>query len=388
MTQRLYYEDARLARFDAVVTEVSPDGRDVYLDRSAFYPTSGGQPHDTGLLGAARVTDVVDEDDRVLHRIEGAAPSMGARVECAIDWARRFDHMQQHTGQHLLSALLEDLRGLPTVSVHFGDERATLDVHGSAIDPMLLRDLEQRANEVVSENREVRVTFADASGAGALRKPSERTGTIRIIEIDGIDRSACGGTHVARTGEIGAVMLRDVERVRDGTRVSFVCGLRAVRAARLEFEALSGAARVLSAHALELPQAVATQFARVDALEKQLRRVREERDALQASVLHARATAGANGARRVVSRVPSATAEELTGLGQAVCALGGATFVGVSEDPAAVVYGASGELGLHAGQLLRAALQAHGGRGGGSPRMSQGVLPDPGNLDAVIALLP
>ncbi|MDB4906448.1 MAG: hypothetical protein JWO05_1232 [Gemmatimonadetes bacterium] len=388
MTQRLYYEDARLAEFHAVVTEVSASGREVYLDRSAFYPTSGGQPHDTGTLDAARVVDVVDEDDRVSHHVVGPVPAVGDRVHGTIDWPRRLDHMQQHTGQHLLSALLDDHHGMPTLSVHFGDERATLDVREDASAPQLLRGLEQRANEVIAENREVRVSFADSSLVGTLRKPTARSGSIRIVEIDGIDRSACGGTHVSRTGEIGAVLLRDVERVREGTRISFTCGLRAVRASRQEFEALSTASRVLSAQPLELSQAVSTQLSRLEALEKQLRRVRDERDALHASALHAGAVQAEGGWRRIVVRFPSATAEEMTGLGQKACAMGAVTFIGMSEEPAAVVYGASEGLGLHAGQLLRSALQSSGGRGGGSPRMAQGVVADPSQLEVVLALLP
>jgi len=199
MTERLYYTDAYLAAFDANVVATSDDRMRVYLDATAFYPTSGGQPHDVGTLGGVAVVDVVDETDRIAHVLAqplGPSSSLAARV----DWKRRFDHMQQHTGQHLLSAVFEDLFGQKTLSVHFGPDYATLDLDTDAVSREQLVAAERRANDVVLENRPVTIAFEDAATASELRKASDRAGSIRIVTIEGIDRSACGGTHVRSTG--------------------------------------------------------------------------------------------------------------------------------------------------------------------------------------------
>ena len=201
MTERLYYTDAYLTTFPADVVDRAEDGTVVYLDRTAFYPTSGGQPHDTGRLGSSRVVDVVDEGDRIAHRLDG--PVQPGPVEGAVDWARRFDHMQQHTGQHVLSAVLADLTGQATISVHFGREISTLDLDTPDLPPAQVVEAELRANRIVTENRPVEVSFEDAASAEGLRKASDREGTLRIVTIRDLDRSACGGTHVRASGEIG-----------------------------------------------------------------------------------------------------------------------------------------------------------------------------------------
>ena len=218
MTSRLYYTDSYLTAFEARIVDRTDDGRRLYLDRTAFYPTSGGQPHDLGTLAGAPVVDVVDEDDRVAHLL--AEPANGTElVRGEIDWRRRFDHMQQHTGQHLLSAILHDLFGHQTVSVHFGAESSSLDLDVGAIDRERIVEAERRANEIIWENRPVTVTFEDAATAPALRKAPTREGTLRVVSIDGVDRSACGGTHVRATGEIGALLVRSVERVKKQARL-------------------------------------------------------------------------------------------------------------------------------------------------------------------------
>jgi len=218
MTERLYYNDSYLREFQARVVERSADGRTVYLDRSAFYPASGGQPFDLGSIAGVEVVEVVDEDDRIAHRL--AAPlAVEGEISAQVDWSRRFDHMQQHSGQHLLSAVFDELFGLHTVSFHLGAESATIDLEGGPVDARTLLEAEQRANRIVFENRPLDVRFEDANKAQGLRKASEREGTLRIVSIDGLDRSACGGTHVRGTGEIGVILLRKVEKIRQSARV-------------------------------------------------------------------------------------------------------------------------------------------------------------------------
>src|SRR3954464_7795475 len=177
MTNRLYYTDAYRTTFTGNVVERSDDGLRVYLDETAFYPTSGGQPHDLGMLGDVTVIDVVDEDDRIAHVLSSAMDASRSTLNGAIDWTRRFDNMQQHTGQHLLSAVFEDLFGAKTLSVHFGPDYSTLDLDADSITRVQLVKAEQRANEIVTESRPVTVTFEDASAAAGLRKASDRSGT-------------------------------------------------------------------------------------------------------------------------------------------------------------------------------------------------------------------
>jgi Ser-tRNA(Ala) deacylase AlaX len=229
VTERLYYSDAYLTDFAAAVVARSEDGRRIYLDRTAFYPTSGGQPFDTGWLGDTAVTDVVDEGDRIAHVL--AEPILGEHLHGRVDWPRRFDHMQQHTGQHLLSAILAERFGAPTVSVHFGTDASTLDLDTGSFSREQTVEAEARVNQAVTDNRPIRVSFEDAGSAAGLRKAPGRGGMLRIVTIEGLDRSACGGTHVRATGEIGPILIRKVERVKQLVRLEFVCGARAVRRA-------------------------------------------------------------------------------------------------------------------------------------------------------------
>jgi alanyl-tRNA synthetase len=382
MTERLYYTDAYLREFTASVVDRSPDGRTVYLDRTAFYPTSGGQPFDTGSIGGAAVVDVVDEEDRVAHRVAG--PVLAGPVECAIDWRRRFDHMQQHTGQHLISAVFEELFGLRTVSFHLGAESATIDVDGAPVDAHTLVAVERRANEIVYENRPVSVRFENAVDAHGLRKPSGREGTLRIVGIEALDRSACGGTHVRATGEIGGVLLRKTEKIRQATRVEFLCGARAARRARSDYEALSKTAQLFSLGLDEVPAAVAAQLEVVKAAEKTRKKLELDLAAHRGRELYEQTAPGPDGVRRAGQRLERGSLEELRAIAQNFTAQGNAIFVGVVAEPPSVLLGTSADSGLDAGQTLKTALQAVSGRGGGTPRMAQGSVPDAAALISIL----
>ncbi len=371
MTERLYYQDAYLAAFQATVLERADDGRRLYLDRTAFYPTSGGQPHDTGRLGGVEVVDVVDEGERIAHLL--AAPVPAGPVRGEVDWARRFDHMQQHTGQHLLSAVLEDLYGFHTVSVHFGQDASTLDLDTPAITPEQVAAAETRANLVVTENRPVSIGFEDATAAAGLRKPSDRTGPLRIVTILELDRSACGGTHVRATGEIGAILIRKVERVRKAVRLEFLCGTRAVRRARADQELLTRLAAQYSAAEDELPALVEAQRAELKEAVAGRREAEAQLDRYRAAELYAGAAPDAAGLRRIVVREERGI-DRLRGLARAVAALPRAVFVGVAESPPGLLVAASEDSGRDAGAMLRSALAPAGGRGGGTPRLAQGTV--------------
>src|SRR5579871_5631146 len=216
MTDRLYHHDSYVTAFRATVTEASTDRQRIYLDRTAFYPTSGGQPFDLGMLGGVPVAEVIDEGDRIAHVVN--APVHDIQVTGSIDWARRFDHMQQHTGQHLLSAVLLDLFNAPTVSFHLGAKSSTIDLGVPSLERSQILKAEERANAIVFENRPVHVCFQHSSEDLGLRKPTEREGEIRIVEIQDLDRSACGGTHVRATGEIGPILIRKLDRMRGNLR--------------------------------------------------------------------------------------------------------------------------------------------------------------------------
>jgi alanyl-tRNA synthetase len=386
MTSRLYYTDAYTTAFDGCITEISADGQRVYLDRTAFYPTSGGQPFDLGSLGGARVTDVVDEDERVAHVL--AAPfsghTIGDTVRGEIDWQRRFDHMQQHTGQHLLSAVFADLFGYETVSVHFGAERSSLDLGVGAIDAARLGEAERRANEIVWENRPVGVSFEDASTATGLRKPPPREGTLRIVTIAELDRSACGGTHVRATGEIGAITLRGTERIRKQTRVEFLCGTRVVRQARADFEALSAIALFVKASLAEAPALVAAQSAELRDATAARKRLEGELAIHQARALYEMTGPTPAGVRVAVLRRDGGSLEEIRPLAQAFASLPRTVFVAAVASPATVLVAASDDAGIDAGSLLKSALTAVAGRGGGSPRLAQGTVPNADALDGVV----
>src|SRR6266540_316643 len=240
MSTRIYYTDPYCLEFDATVTAIAPaaastaapaDGDSrwrVVLDRSAFYPTSGGQPFDTGTLGAARVLDVSDDSGPVEH-ITDAPLDVGQRVHGVIDAVRRRDHMQQHTGQHILSAAFDRLLNVRTESFHLGATSATIDL-AREVTPAEIARAEEAANAVIWEDRPVAVRFVSPEEAATLplRKEPKKDGELRLVEITEWDLSACGGTHVARTGEVGIIAVKGWERFKGASRVEFVCGVRAL----------------------------------------------------------------------------------------------------------------------------------------------------------------
>ncbi|HME33080.1 MAG TPA: alanyl-tRNA editing protein, partial [Terriglobales bacterium] len=291
MTERLYYTDSFLSEFEARVDAVSNDA--VTLNRSAFYPTSGGQVFDTGWLEAdsarMRVKEVVEDEQTgdVLHIVEGRGPALrpGSVVRGLIDAERRLDHMQQHSGQHVLSAAFERLYSFATVSFHMGEESCTIDLATDAVTAKQLEAAEMLANQIIAEDRPVEIRFAtpDEARAMGVRKipPAERD-KLRLIDVRDFDLNACGGTHVRSTGQIGGLLVRKTEKVKQGVRVEFVCGLRAVRIARRDFETLTEAAAVFSTHIWEVPQQVRKSLDEIKVAQKAQHRLLEEVAELQA----------------------------------------------------------------------------------------------------------
>jgi alanyl-tRNA synthetase len=303
MSERLYYADPYLREFDATVVErPTHEGKTaVILDRTAFYPTSGGQPFDVGTLSGVSVIDVIDTDDgRLLHVVDRLPD--GDAVKGAIGWTRRFDHMQQHTGQHVLSAAFDRFLGARTESFHLGADYSTIDLARDLTATDVAR-AEAEANRVVWEDRPVAIRFVSAEEAAkmGLRKESRREGTLRLIDVQDFDLSACGGTHVARTGAIGIIAVSATERFRGGLRVTFLCGGRALTGFRALRDTVAGGVRALSVLPAELPAAIERLQGESRELRRQIKDLQgalatHEGDALAANATD---TGGLAGRRRV-----------------------------------------------------------------------------------------
>jgi alanyl-tRNA synthetase len=372
VTERLYYTDPYLNEFDARIVGVRDvNGRaGIVLDRTAFYPSSGGQPFDTGTLGERRVIDVIDDEAEIVHVIEGPAPE-GA-VAGRLDWPRRFDHMQQHTGQHVLSAAIDQVCGVRTESFHLGPVSSTIDL-ARELTIAEITSSEDLANAVVWEDRPVAIKFVDAGDAGLqLRKESARTGTLRIIDVEGFDVSACGGTHVARTGAIGIIAIAGWERLRGGTRLEFRCGSRALRAHRLLRDTVAAGGRLLSTGFEELPTAIE----RLQDDGKELRRRLKdlegrlagyEADAIAAHAVEVR------GFRVVAEAVPDADMNAIKTIAQGVVSRPGHIAVLLTAtSPASVIVARAADVPVDAARLLKQLTTHFGGKGGGRPELAQG----------------
>jgi alanyl-tRNA synthetase len=381
MTERLYYHDSYLHEFRGNIVATADEGKRVYLDRTAFYPTSGGQPFDVGTLGGVVVREVIDEDDdRIAHILE--SPLKEGEVEGRVDWTRRYDHMQQHTGQHLLSAVLIELFNIPTVSFHMGSVTSTIDVAAAAMDQKQLERAGERCAEIVGEARPIGITFEDSAAGLGLRKATERTGTLRIVSIPGLDRCGCGGTHVRSTAELGPILTRKLEKIRGNVRIEFVCGMRAIRQARTDFRTLGEISRLVSVPFEETAALVAAQVDKAKALEKTCARLASELAQREGRELYASASPDEAGVRRVTQR---ATIDDaMRARAQAFVHGLKAVFVAASEQPPSILVAASVDSGVHAGNVVKAAVTAVGGRGGGNQGLGQGSVPSAEALDKVI----
>jgi alanyl-tRNA synthetase len=386
VTERLYYTDSFLSSFSAPVLEKADGGRRIYLDRTAFYPTSGGQPHDTGTLGGIRIVDVVDEDDRIAHLLSEPLKTTG-NVEGVIDWPRRLDHIQQHTAQHLLSAVLDEQLHARTTSVHFGDDTSTVDLDREALTEAQLAAAERRANEIIMEDRPVTISFEEPSEAEGLRKESKREGTLRIITIEGVDKSACGGTHARRTGEIGPLLVLGAERVKGKARVEFLAGWRAIGHARRNETLVRATSGALSAPVAEIPSALQSLTSQLKDARSALKKLGAEVAVSRARMLAESVEPDRDGIRRVVLTSHGYDADELRAIGQAIGAVHGVRFIATLDDPPTLFVAAGPESGWDAGAVLKAALAEVGGRGGGSARAAQGTVGDAEELGRVVGAL-
>jgi alanyl-tRNA synthetase len=414
MTDRLYYHNSFLYDFVAALEDVRTlaDGRTaLVLDRTAFYPTSGGQTFDTGwielepleqergkFLPKLRVSEVAEEEDgRVLHVVEGyphasntglhGPPGSLTRVKGFIDVERRRDHMQQHSGQHVLSAAFVELFQMPTVSFHMGEETCTIDLDAKAVTAEQVKKAEARANEIVWADGEVAMRFVtpdEARGLGLRKIPPAERDKLRLIDIKGFDLCACGGTHVARTGQIGTILLRKTEKAKGGVRVEFVCGERAMRTARKDYETLTDAAGLFSTHIWEVPTQIRKGVEEQKVAGKAQQKLLEEIAELKAAQIIAE-IAEQDGVK-LVARVfedrelafVRLLAQKLA-KSESVVAL-----LGAGAGQKAVVFAQSQGMRFDMGALMKELMTELGARGGGAKDLAQGGVPEGADLAEVL----
>jgi len=409
MTERLYYQNSFLYDFTAsaeAIRELADGRRALILDRTAFYATSGGQPFDTGWIDflsadneealpipKLRVCEVIEDesDGTILHVVEKleAPIVLPLRVRGFIDVDRRQDHMQQHSGQHVLSATFLTLFNAPTVSFHLGDESCTIDLEVGSLSAAQIEQAERHANQQVWDDRQVlmhEVTPEQARQAGVRKIPEGGHETLRLIEVRGVDLCACGGTHVLTTGQIGNIQLRKVEKVKQGIRVEFVCGLRALRVARKDFQVLTEAAALYSSHLWEVPAQTQKLLDSGKAAQKQQHKLLEEIAELTARQALARTTAESG--RRIVAEFFAERdlafiklfAQKLVAADSGVIAL-----VGAGQGTPALIFAQSPGGSFDAGAQLKAIVTSAGGRGGGTRDLAQGGVPSADLIPELIA---
>jgi alanyl-tRNA synthetase len=387
-TERLYYDDSRLLGFDATVISVSErdDGQiAVELDRTAFYPTGGGQPNDTGTLGDALVVDCIDaESDGVLHVIQGSVPEIGDRVHGKVDWLRRLDHLQQHTGQHILSAAFVKLFDAPTRSFRVLEHECEIDV---ALDDPTDERIEQAvdlANQIIWENRPMKIRQVTSEEAATLplRKEPSREGELRVIEIDDFDLTPCGGTHAKSTGEVGAIAVRSWERAKGLARIQFMAGLRVLADYRKANRTARDVAALFSAGREDSPALVSKLVEeskklrhRVSELEEVACRVEAEELLRYRTARGSERVADEPSAPRIITKVfNDRDAGSLKNLALALIAHPNTVALLGSRDgdTSRLVFARSCDAVGDMNVLMRTACEIIDGRGGGKPDMAQG----------------
>lgn len=373
MTRRLYWEDPYRCEFDArVVERLEMDQPALVLEATCFYPDSGGQPHDTGLLNGVAVVDVRELEGRIVHLL--AEPLDADTVHGVVDWQRRFDHMQQHTGQHILSQAFERSLGASTVSFHLGEEASTIDLALSSLDEEDAARVEDLANRIVMEDRPVTALVHHEGEVASLdlRKIPDGQERVRVVSIEAFDQCGCGGTHVRTTGEVGIVHILRWERRRDQTRIEFACGWRAARDYRAKELTCRALAGQLSVGIEELPEAMARLAEAEQAARRQAESLRKR--LLDAELPRLAQEAERVGGLRVLCRVlEEYDAGNMRYLaGHLTQEPGYVALLAVTDPSPQICFARSEDVNIDMGRLLREATAPYGGRGGGKPHLAQG----------------
>jgi alanyl-tRNA synthetase len=385
MTKRLYYEDPYITEWQSTIVSLDEKADGVYLmlEETAFYPEGGGQPADRGTIGGITVLDVQSVNDEVVHKL-AARPAPNTTVDCRVDWTRRFDHMQQHSGQHLLSAVCHKLLGAQTLSFHLGEAYATIDVNLPQLQPEDLDRVEGEANRLIYENRCITASIVSAEEAAALTlaKQPKVTENIRIVEMAGVEHNACGGTHVAATGAIGVIKLLKAERQKGFTRITFLCGGRALADYAQTQRLLTALARKFNVG----KEAVMERVEKLEAEQKQLRaegvEVREALNRYAAEELIA-SLAG----KLVAQAYDNKSWPDLLGLAGSVAAGREVVVMLLSRGERKVLLSHNGWSRLDCGAVFKEKLPLFGGKGGGSAAMAQGAFADAAQAEVFFATL-
>lgn len=392
-TRRLYYDDSSARDFTAEVVSCEPTTHEsavaweVVLDVTALYPTSGGQPHDLGKLGDANVLDVRDAGEEIVHIVDREV-DLGTVHGC-VDWTRRFDHMQQHTGQHLLSAMFQERFGRPTVSFHLGTEISTIDLRGTEPSEAILEGAERAANQVIFDDRPVNVRYGTAEQFAELgvRKEVDRQGILRAIEIEGADLQPCGGTHVKRTAQIGMMLVRRCTKIRQDWRVEFVCGSRAERIARRDFLLLRHAAEHLGCATDEVADSASRVVSDRDGRFKEYRGVLQRLAEAEATLALQALPVGPDGLRVVARTFQEDTQAEYLGHFASQLAKSDKTIALLSRTPCGHLFFAQHpSAGQDMNALLRQVLERLGGKGGGTRDFARGRLSEAAKAETALAL--
>jgi alanyl-tRNA synthetase len=392
-TRRLYYDDSYQRDFTAQVLSCEPERHGttpawaVMLDCTALYPTSGGQPNDLGKLGDANVLDVRDDGEDIVHVVDREVP-LGSVNGC-VDWGRRFDHMQQHTGQHLLSAMFQERYGRPTVSFHLGAEICTIDLRGPEPTEEILEGAERAANQVIAEDRPITVRYGTAEQFAELgvRKEVQREGILRAIEIQGADLQPCGGTHVKSTAQIGVVLVRRHSKMRQDWRVEFVCGRRAARVARHDFQLLLRTAETLGSAPDDVPAAVQRAISDRDGHFKAAKSLWQRLAELDAAATLYGAAVAENGLRVIVRTLDQDTEPEYLNHLATELAKSEKTVALLSRSAdGQLLFAQHPETGKDMNALLKQVLAQFAGKGGGTRDFARGKLTDAAQTEKAVAL--
>jgi alanyl-tRNA synthetase len=394
-TEKLFYSEPGLFETEAeiVAVEGTPEAPLLELDRSVFYPEGGGQPCDLGSIAALEVEEVTEAEGRILHRVRpplsaGEPPRVGQRVALRVDSGRRLDYSQQHSGQHLLSAIFLRLLGAPTVSVHLGRERCLIDFDIAAIPEEDLAEAEDQVEAAIAENRAIRVHSCppeDLDSFSLRKRPPAREEIVRIVEIEGIDCTPCCGTHLSSTGALRLVRVLGTERYKGMTRLGFVAGGRAAADYRAVSLIARESARILSTSVAELPVSVARETELRKSLERSRLGLLRERAVLEARSALAETAAGSPGAAAggrallVARSYPTREADSLMESAKALTALGATALLASEGELTAQALAASPRSRL--GERLKPLLDGAGGRGGGGPASFRAVFPDAASLE-------
>ncbi len=392
-TKRIYYDDAFVREFEAEVLTCEEHAGNagkrwrVVLDRTALYPASGGQPDDRGRIGGIEILEIVDEEEEIAHFVD--RPVSPGLVKAEVDWARRFDHMQQHTGQHLLSAMFQERYGRPTVSFHLGSDVCTIDLRGPEPTLDILEGAERIANQIISEDRAITARYGTAKefAERGVRKGVQREGILRAIEIEGADLQPCGGTHLKSTAQIGVILVRRSSKMRQDWRVEFVCGKRAARVARHDFQILHKSAELLGSAADNVPIAVERTINERDGHFKTAKWLLQRLAELEAAAALVAAKPDGNGLR-VIARAfdENSQAEYLNHFATQLSKSEKAVALLSQSGEGHLLFAQHPQAGKDMNALLKQVLARCPGKGGGTRDFARGKLSDAAQAEKAVAL--